>query len=305
MMICSKKIKPGSNRALMRSASGFASMANFILNKSVLFLLLSVLVLSGCRELVEVELLDQKPQLVVEAEITDTSGPHFVKLSLTQDYFSDEALPPADNAIVTIRDNKGQEETLIQTEPGLYVTQDLEGITGRTYTLSIEREGEKYESKGSLPEEAVIDSLEYRYFPASPPLLEEGYYVIAYGSLPENRNNFFRFKVFENDSLYNGRSDLFVQSDEFLGNTQSISLRFPYPFREGDKVRIEMYTISEEMYQYYIELITLLFNDGGLFSPPPQNPVSNIRNLTNPANPPLGYFQVASITKGSLLIEAD
>lgn len=260
-------------------------------------------IFSGCRELVEVNLPNNNPQLVVEAEITDTSGPHYVRLTQTQDYFSDEELPPVKDAKVSIRDSEGQEEILSQVEPGLYVTENLQGVTGRTYTLHIEWDGNLYESSGTLLEEANIDTLIYRYFPANPPVLEEGYYVIAYGRLPKGRNNYFRFKVFENDSLYNGRSDIFVQSDEFLGDPEVLSLRFPYPFGLNDEVRIEMYTLNEEMYQYYLELITLLYNDGGLFSPPPQNPVSNIRNLTNPDNPPLGYFQVASLTTGEIIIE--
>jgi hypothetical protein len=65
-----------------------------------------------------------------------------------------------------------------------------------------------------------------------------------------------------------------------------------------------MYTINQEMYQYYLELITLLYNDGGLFSPPPQNPVSNIRNLSKPDQPPLGYFQVASLTSDTIVIDS-
>lgn len=272
---------------------------------SLLFIFIIGTTFSGCRELVEIDLPNQNPQLVIEAEITDSPGPHYVKLSLSQEYFSKDELPPVENAIVTIRDNEGQEEILTQLEPGLYITQNLKGINGRTYTLTIEWNGNLYQGKDTLLEEAVIDSLEYRFFPSNPPLLEEGFYIIAYGSLPQGRNNFYRFKVFENDSLYNGRSDLFVQSDEFLGDTESISLRFPYAFQENDKVRIEMYTITEDMYQYYRELITLLFNDGGLFSPPPQNPVSNISNLTNPAEPPLGYFQVASLTNGTIKIEPE
>lgn len=273
-------------------------------NNLFLLVLLTVL-LSGCRELVEIDLPNQNPKLVVEAEITDTPGPHFVKLTLTQAYFSDEELPPIQNAMVTIRDNEGFEEILEQIEPGIYATQNLVGIIGNTYTLNIEWNGEVYESTGTLLEEAVIDSLTYRYFPANPPILDEGYYIIAYGTMPQGRDNFFRFKVYENDSLYNGRSDLFVQSDELLGDTEIISLRFPYPFQADDEIHLEMYTLNKDMYQYYLELITLLYNDGGLFSPPPQNPVSNIHNLTNPDNRPLGYFQVASLTSGTILIEEE
>ena len=121
--------------------------------------------------------------------------------------------------------------------------------------------------------------------------------------MPPDRTNYFRFKLYENDSLYNDRTDLLLQDDEFLPDTLE-NVRFGYPFDIGDTVKIEMYTLNRDMYQYYLELITLLFNDGGLFSPPPQNPTSNIRNLTNPEKPPLGYFQVASLTSGTIVIDS-
>lgn len=270
--------------------------------KKYLFLLLSLCSLASCRELVVLDLPDEPARLVVEAELTDTPGPHSVRLSLTQDYFSEEELPPVTDALVRISDNAGNEETLIQLEPGHYITQSLTGVIGRNYKLHISWNQQEYESSGTLLEEAIIDSLDYRYFPENP-VFSAGYYIIAHGTIPPDRDNFFRFKVYENDSLYNGRSDLFIQSDEFLGDTEKLSLRFPYPFGVQDTVALEMYTLNKDMYQYYQELLTLLYNDGGLFSPPPQNPVSNIRNMSNPDQPPLGYFQVASVTSGVVIIE--
>ncbi len=269
----------------------------------VLAFFLTAVSFAGCREVVEVELPEEDARLVVEAELTDTPGPHSVRLRLTDDYFANGPLPPVTDALVVISDNTGQQDTLEQLEEGLYLTQNLEGVIGRSYTLNIQWRGNIYESTSTLLEEAVIDSLSYAYFPANP-IFEEGYYIFFFGKVPPGRTNYFRFKVYENDSLYNDRTDLLVQNDEFLPDTLS-NIRFGYPFAEGDTVKLEMYTLNKEMYQYYLELITLLFNDGGLFSPPPQNPVSNIRNLSDSGNPPLGYFQVASITSGTIIIEEE
>lgn len=270
-------------------------MKNYLPFFAALFLLAS------CQEVVELELPPEAPRLVVEAELNDTPGPHRVRLSLTADYFSDGPLPPVTDALVIISDLSGQQDTLEQVAEGLYVTQNLQGIIGHTYTLTIQWNGNLYQSTGTLLEEAVIDSLAYRYFPANP-IFEEGYYIFFFGRVPPGRTNYFRFKVYENDSLYNDRSDLLIQDDEFLPDTLE-NIRFGYPFDPGDTVKIEMYTLNQDMYQYYQELLTLLYNDGGLFSPPPQNPTSNITNLTNPEEPPLGFFQVASLTSGTIVID--
>ena len=265
------------------------------------FIFIAALLFTACREVVEIDLPNEEPRLIIEAEVNDTPGPHSVRLSLTADYFSDGPLPPVTDALVVLSDDAGQRDTLEQTEAGLYQTRSLEGIIGRSYTLHIQWNGNTYESSGTLLEEAVIDSLSYQYFPANP-IFEEGYYIFFFGRVPPGRTNYFRFKVYENDSLYNDRSDLLLQDDEFLPDTLA-NIRFGYPFSLGDTVKIEMYTLNKEMYQYYLELVTLLYNDGGLFSPPPQNPVSNIRNLSEPDRPPLGYFQVASLTSGTIVIE--
>lgn len=272
------------------------------MKKYILLLLLTTCFFS-CREITELDLPPQQPRLVVEAELNNTRGPHKVRLSITADYFAKGDLPPVEDAEVIISDDTGTIDTLRQVEPGLYISTGIYGEIGRTYTLHIDWAGTRYESTGRLLEEAVIDSLNYRYFPENP-FFEEGYYIFFFGRVPPDRTNYFRFKVYRNDSLYNNRTDLLVQNDEFLPDTIE-NIRFSYPFNLGDTVRLEMHTLDHDMYQYYLELISLLFNDGGLFSPPPQNPVSNIRNLTEPDNPPLGYFQVSSVTSGTIIIEED
>lgn len=262
----------------------------------------ALFLLASCREVVELDLPEEDPRLLVEAQLSDTPGPHSVRLSLTAGYFSDGPLPPVTDALVIINDQGGRQDTLEQVEEGLYLTQNLKGVIDHSYTLTIQWNGMAYESTGTLLEEAVIDSLTYRYFQANP-VFEEGYYIFFFGRVPPGRTNYFRFKVYENDSLYNDRTDLLLQDDAFLPDTLE-NIRFGYPFDPGDTVKIEMYTLNRDMYQYYLELMTLLFNDGGLFSPPPQNPTSNIRNLTNPEKPPLGYFQVASLTSGTIVIDS-
>lgn len=264
-------------------------------------LLLVVLLASACRELTEIDLPEHPPQLVVEGELTDTPGPHVVRLYLVQDYFSKAPAPIVDNARVTISDDAGNSQELLYTEGGRYETRGLEGIVGRTYTMRIEWEGQVYESSSHLAIEPVIDSLVVRYFEAVPPILDEGYYMLFYGHIPKGGSRYLRFKIYENDSLYNDRTDLLVPDANFIPDTLR-EVRLGYAFELGDTIRLEMYALNKDMYDYYFELRTLLFNDGGLFSPPPRNPTSNIRNLTNPKKPPLGYFQVASFATGTVII---
>ncbi|EMR02369.1 DUF4249 domain-containing protein [Cesiribacter andamanensis] len=269
----------------------------------VFYLLLAVLALvtGGCRELVTLELPQQEPRLVIEAELTDTPGPHTVRLTLTQDYFSKAAAPVVEDARVSITDDAGNSQELLYTQNGVYATQGLEGVIGRSYTLRVEWQGQVYESSGVLSLKPVIDSLVVQYFEAIPPFLDAGHYMLFYGHIPRGGTRYYRFKIYENDSLYNDRTDLLVPEAEFMPDTLR-EVRLGYAFTPGDTIRLEMYALNRDMYDYYYELRTLLFNDGGLFSPPPRNPTSNIRNVSDPARPPLGYFQVASFATDTVII---
>lgn len=255
----------------------------------------------SCREITEIDLPQEEARLVVEGELTDTPGPHNVRLTLTQPYFADEPAAPVTDAQVWISDDGGEPKMLTYAGDGYYLTEGITGEIGHAYTLKINWQGMEYQASGRLLPEPEIDSLQSVFYEERPPAFEEGYYILIYGSLPVDASRYYRIKVYENDSLYNDRSDLFIPDDRFLP-AEIDSLQLPYPFRLQDTVRMEMYTLNREMYDYYIELRTLLFNDGGLFSPPPRNPVGNIRNLTEPGNPPLGYFQVASYSSGSVII---
>jgi hypothetical protein len=66
---------------------------------------------------------------------------------------------------------------------------------------------------------------------------------------------------------------------------------------------LELFRLKRDAYDYLNQLVNLLFSDGGLFSPPPQNPTTNIRVISG--NPEvLGYFAVTPVLSRSLLIQA-
>ena len=58
-----------------------------------------------------------------------------------------------------------------------------------------------------------------------------------------------------------------------------------------------MYSITREAFVYYNDLFNLINNDGGMFSPPPANPRSNVINGA------LGYFQASAIEMETIIIE--
>jgi hypothetical protein len=60
---------------------------------------------------------------------------------------------------------------------------------------------------------------------------------------------------------------------------------------------VEIYSLTREQFVYFTDLANILNSDGGMFSPPPANPRSNISGGA------LGLFQVSGISRASILID--
>ncbi len=256
----------------------------------------------ACQEEAKLKLENANPQVVIEGIITDNAGPYVVKVSETLNYFDEADENGVSGAQVVISDNEGFSEVLEETISGNYQTVNLQGKVGNAYTLSVNYNGNEYQSTATIMEPPIFDSLTYRFVEETP-LKDEGYYLYFYGKTPKPEINYYRWLVYKNGTLFNtDPEDFLLASDEFV--TEQLSdLEFPFAFQPDDTVRLEMYGLERPMFDYYNELLNILFNDGGLFSPPPVNPVSNIRNVTNPENPPLGYFQVSSMVWEEVVIE--
>lgn len=267
----------------------------------------------SCQEIIELELPNTDPQIVIEGEVTywefqPENNQARVKVATSGNYYNTEAFAPVTDADVQIEDlTNSQTYDLLPQEddPGIYLNNTIPLDSGNTYRLTVSYEGNTYNAEGSVLPVAELDSFTYKYR-QNTPLLEPGYYFFFSGRTPKERGiNYYRFKIFENDSLYNEPGDYLIQSDEFLQAKIDTLQLSNYSFDLTDTVRIEMYSLNRDVFEYYNQLVELLFNDGGLFSSPPRNPDTNIINVTNPNDPPLGFFQVSSALSGGAVVRED
>ncbi|MEQ9426021.1 MAG: DUF4249 family protein [Cyclobacteriaceae bacterium] len=129
-----------------------------------------LVVLASCVTEFDPKLPSAPKRLVIEGRITNDPGPYSVKLSQTEDidfFFRDSLFAPARNAVVTLAEENGVSETLIEMEPGLYKTQPdgIQGETGKRYQLTvITGENNVYQSpwEEMLPVQE-IDSLFFEF----------------------------------------------------------------------------------------------------------------------------------------------
>ncbi len=270
---------------------------------------ISLILFTSCQDVVEINVPEEAPRLVVEGGITTLPGPQMVKLSYSTQYFETTEPPAVTNAQVILRDDIGREETLVMmnTQPGVYVT-NTPGEVGRTYTLDIMLEGGiHYRSDPeTLFKVSDITAIDYDIVDLDEEPDEDGtrdYVVLLSAREPQDETNFYRWKVFVNDELVGDPEDLAFARDDFVGEFVIDVEIFQGEMKPGDSVRVQQLSITESYYDFLAVLFEQTAFIGGLFDPPPAPIRGNIRNVDDPNDYGLGYFNASDIDVAEMVIE--
>jgi hypothetical protein len=249
----------------------------------------------SCEEVIDIDLNEASPKLVVEGWVYNTPGPYRIRLTLTTNYFDTAAAPKVENALVIISENDTLIDTLQQGNPGIYLTQKImQGKIGATYKLIIFYEGETYEAVSTLKPVAEIDSLTYEYKEETQ-RDGEGYFVSIYFQEPTTVSDYYRWVFYKNDTVHQKRDEMYA-SDEFY-NGNYISFEFDnHGVQLHDTARVEMYSIDEIGHDFF-RALDEVDNSGDLFDTPPGNAKGNISNGA------FGYFGASSKSVKEIIIE--
>lgn len=255
---------------------------------------LAALFFAGCEEKIDIETDNLEPALVVDGLVKNNGEPARVELYYTGNYFGQSNNPPAVGALVTITTNDAAIDTLTEVEPGYYESTEVEPIIGATYKLRIVLQGETYEANSTMVGLNPLDTVTYE-FKEEDLFTDEGYYVTIYTQEDPTPGNYFRFRYTSNGEVLDEIG--WAISDEFVnGNYIVYSFDDNYPQEAFDTVSIEVLSISEEVYEFYVAADDQQ-ESGNLFDTPPGNAVGNISNGA------FGVFQAsASITETVIII---
>lgn len=263
-----------------------------------------LIALVSCEDVIEIDLDNIDPKLVIEAAISDQPGPYTVKLTKTGDYFEPGIYPTVSNATIIISDNTGNSETLQEVENGIYQTTNIQGTIGTIYTLNVLAEGKEYSAVSSIPAKVNLDSLSYEFTEATPHF-DEGYIVNCYFTDPLKAENYYRFKLYLNGILQNSSNDIILRDDKvFEGNNVKIPLT-TRTFLINDTITIELLSLNKETYDYYNTLVNIIGGNSGtgpmsggpMASSTPANPNTNINNGA------MGYFGAYTVSSKTIIIQ--
>lgn len=263
--------------------------------KNIIVLLILIFFAYSCEKVIDVDLNEADPEIVIEGNLSNIPNKAEVKISMTSSFFDTLPSEMVSGALVTLQSDFGDNYVLNETTKGIYNSKEVWFREGSLYKLSVEVDGKIYEAESRLNKAVNIDSMNFYY--EDNPFLEKGYYVNVYFFDPPGIKNFYRLKYAKNGVYRNTIDDLILFNDRYLdGNTIEITL-FNEPLELNDTVTLQLITLDEGAYDYLRTFQELVNTNPG--SAAPANPISNLSNGA------LGYFSAWSSNTKSAVIKIE
>jgi hypothetical protein len=264
-----------------------------------------VIAFVACEKEITVDLPQPNTKICVEGKI-EPGVPAFVYLTKNAPYFAETDLNAIQqyivkNAFVTITDGYTT-DTLTEVFPNqgyLYAADNMLGVVGRTYTITIVAEGKTITATTTIPQPVPLDSL---WFKTALTTNDSLGFIWATLSEPVGSGNAYRWyakrinkdadfvppfgSVFD-DKFIEGQTFDFAYNRGAAPNSSAIddsNAEHGY-FKTNDTVVIKFCVIDQAAFLFYRSLETELSNNGNPFASP-----SPVKTNFTPRQDALGIF---------------
>lgn len=256
--------------------------------KNIIVAMLVAISFTSCEKVVEIKYKDNQSKVVIEGNITNETGPYFVKISKSISLSNTSSVTTIDNAVVTISDDLGNTDALTAIGGGFYKTSTLQGMPGRRYTLNVLADNQTYTATSTMPQSVMFDSIKVEKLISAG---ETEYNLIPIYTDPNEKGNYYRFELSVNDKIINQQ---FVLNDELKNgvvNTFRLEINNDdLKLKTDDKINIVMQCIDAKVASYYT-MLALIADSGPGGGITPNNPQTNISNGA------LGVFSAHTVQK--------
>ena len=258
--------------------------------KKLFLLVIFFGILSSCEDVIDVNLNDASPRLVIEANLNvweNGTSQASVRLTTTAPFFNN-SVPFITGAIVTVTDENGTVYPFTYSDNGFY-TANLVPQLNIDYTLTISYKDEIYTATETLYTVSPLEFVEQR---DDGGFTGEDIELKAFFTDPAGERNFYFF-----EGLSERGDVLDVYNDEFFNGNTIFGYYLVEDLAPEDEVQFNIYGVSEAYYNFMFILLQQTSDQGGgPFETQPATVRGNIINETNPDNFPLGYFRVSEVS---------
>jgi hypothetical protein len=251
------------------------------------FWLLFLLAFSACQKVIQPNLSNGSPQMVIVGEVTNTPPPYQISITQSVDFYSDNGFPNVSGAEVILKDSTtGVTDSLSMDHAGVYTTTTFpEGVPGHTYCLLVRVQGVVYSSVSTMPPTVPLDSLG---FLRSSLMGEMATRPVPYFQDPTGSSHYYRFVEYDNDK----QISRILVFDDRLSNGRYISEPLANDTIDhilpGNTLEVDLECIDQPTYNYFYELGQITYT--GTQATAAANPQSNI------GGGGLGYFSAHTVS---------
>lgn len=297
----------------------------------------SILLFTNCIEEFNPEAQEYENLLVVEAFLSNNNEPFEVRLSRSVP-IDTSAVIPERGATIRLSEESGETYNLVEAgNSGIYVYPGIINVEiGKSYQIHLlTQDGKQYESSfvtmRATPE---IDSVSFVY-EEKPSADLKGVQIYLNTHDDENNTWYYRWEwdetwefytpyrsdhVYENGQIFwredninrcwksSNSTSIEISSSKKLSQDIISDLPLLYVSTESDRLgdkyslNVKQYALSEESYNYWIELQKITESLGSLFDPQPSIVYGNIYNVNDESEVVLGYFDASSVTEKRIFI---
>jgi hypothetical protein len=245
---------------------------------------------------IDVDLNSSDKKYVIEANITDQPGTAQVIITQTNNFDQPNAFPHISGATVTVTESGGATTTLPESSsPGYYESPAFQGVSGKTYTLTVNVNGKTFTAVSMMPAKIKLDTM---YITDELLFTDTRKTVNTVFEDPVGFGNNYRFVQYVNGIR---ETQVMIRNDEYSDGRRIVAKLFYFTGDEdyenkietGDEVKIEMQCIDKNMYKYWYSLDRS--STGGSGQATPSNPVTNLQGGA------LGYFSAHTLETRTMI----
>ncbi len=128
------------------------------MNRVVFIMLLISASLLSCEDVIDINLNDADPRLVIVGTVSNRSYEQQVTVSRTVAFDVAQPHAPVSGAEVTVVDGSGRVFPYVEQSPGVY-TSNFRGREGARYNLSVRVDGQVFTATSTMPQLVTADSI--------------------------------------------------------------------------------------------------------------------------------------------------
>ena len=246
----------------------------------------------GCEDVIELNLDDTPPQIVIAANLDASQQHATVVLRQTSDFYDSQAEIPLRDAVIELQ---GPEISYLleEVQDGIYQAEGILLQPYDTFSVQVAYAGEIYTATSTVPTPVALLDIEQSELPDTPFRDKGDIRLSAIIDDDPEVENFYRITLNQEKELVS--ENITVFDDAFAAPNEIFKVPIRETFQPGTIIQVTLLSTDQAYYNYFYQLA--LLTGEGSNNTTPFNPKGNFDNKA------LGYFGIFYSSTSEITIE--